>query len=55
MGGLPTSSIVRSTTTTCPKDTVELMRRLGIESGVIVGYSDGGIIGLDIAVITPRA
>jgi pimeloyl-ACP methyl ester carboxylesterase len=32
------------------EDTVELMRQLGIESVVIVGYSDGGIIGIDIAV-----
>ena len=27
------------------EDTVELMRQLGIESAVVVGYSDGGIIG----------
>lgn len=32
------------------EDTVELMRQLGIDSAVIVGYSDGGIIGLDIAI-----
>jgi len=32
------------------EDTVELMRQLGIESAAIVGYSDGGIIGLDIAI-----
>ena len=32
------------------EDTVELMRQLGIESAVIVGYSDGGIIGIDIAI-----
>jgi pimeloyl-ACP methyl ester carboxylesterase len=31
------------------------MRRLGIESGVIVGYSDGGIIGLDIAIHHPES
>jgi pimeloyl-ACP methyl ester carboxylesterase len=31
-------------------DTVELMRQLGIESAAIVGYSDGGIIGLDMAI-----
>jgi len=32
------------------EDTVELMRQLGIESAVIVGYSDGGVIGLDMAI-----
>jgi pimeloyl-ACP methyl ester carboxylesterase len=36
------------------EDTVELMRRLAIGSAVIVGYSDGGIIGLDIAIHHPR-
>ena len=36
------------------EDTVELMRRLEIESAVAVGYSDGGIIGLDIAVHHPE-
>jgi pimeloyl-ACP methyl ester carboxylesterase len=35
------------------EDTVELMRQLGIESAVVVGYSDGGIIGLDIAIHHP--
>ena len=35
------------------EDTVELMRQLGIESAVIVGYSDGGIIGIDIAIHHP--
>jgi pimeloyl-ACP methyl ester carboxylesterase len=35
------------------EDTVELMRQLGIASAVIVGYSDGGIIGLDIAIHHP--
>jgi pimeloyl-ACP methyl ester carboxylesterase len=30
------------------------MRRLGIESAVVVGYSDGGIIGLDIAIHHPE-
>ena len=34
------------------EDTVELMRQLGIESAVVVGFSDGGIIGLDMASIT---
>jgi pimeloyl-ACP methyl ester carboxylesterase len=29
------------------EDTIELMRQLGVESAVIVGYSDGGIIGID--------
>ncbi|HVN36220.1 MAG TPA: alpha/beta hydrolase [Casimicrobiaceae bacterium] len=32
------------------EDTVELMRQLGIESAAVVGYSDGGIIGLDMAI-----
>jgi pimeloyl-ACP methyl ester carboxylesterase len=36
------------------EDTVELMRQLGIESAVIVGYSDGGIIGIDIAIHHPE-
>lgn len=36
------------------EDTVELMCRLDIDSAVIVGYSDGGIIGLDIAIHHPE-
>ena len=36
------------------EDTVELMRQQGIESAAIVGYSDGGIIGLDIAIHHPE-
>jgi pimeloyl-ACP methyl ester carboxylesterase len=36
------------------EDTVELMRQLEIASAVIVGYSDGGIIGLDIAIHHPE-
>lgn len=36
------------------EDTVELMRELEIDSAVVVGYSDGGIIGLDIAVHHPE-
>ena len=36
------------------EDTVELMRQLGIESAVVVGYSDGGIIGLDLAINHPE-
>jgi pimeloyl-ACP methyl ester carboxylesterase len=36
------------------EDTVELMRRLGIESALVVGYSDGGIIGLDMAIHHPE-
>jgi len=36
------------------EDTVELMRQLGIESAAVVGYSDGGIIGLDIAIHHPE-
>ena len=35
------------------EDTVELMRQLRIESAVVVGYSDGGIIGLDMAIHHP--
>ena len=35
------------------KDTVELMRQLGIESAAVVGCSDGGIIGLDMAIHHP--
>jgi pimeloyl-ACP methyl ester carboxylesterase len=36
------------------ENTVGLMRRLGIESAVVVGYSDGGIIGLDMAIHHPE-
>lgn len=36
------------------EDTVELLRQLGIASAVVVGYSDGGIIGLDIAIHHPE-
>jgi pimeloyl-ACP methyl ester carboxylesterase len=54
MDAPPTSSIARSTTTTWPKDTVELMRQLGIESAYVLGYSDGGIIGLDMAIHHPE-
>jgi pimeloyl-ACP methyl ester carboxylesterase len=36
------------------EDTVGLMRELEIESAAIVGYSDGGIIGLDIAIHHPE-
>src|SRR5207249_6680828 len=36
------------------EDTVELMRQLGIESAFVVGFSDGGIIGLDIAIHHPE-
>ena len=35
------------------EDTIELMSQLGIESAVVVGYSDGGIIGLDMAIHHP--
>ena len=35
------------------EDTVELMRLLEIESAAVVGYSDGGIIGLDLAIHHP--
>ena len=36
------------------EDTIELMRRLEIESAAVVGYSDGGIIGLDMAIHHPE-
>ena len=36
------------------EDTVELMRQLGIESAAVVGYSDGGNIGLDMAIHHPE-
>ncbi len=36
------------------EDTVELMRQLGIGSAAVVGYSDGGIIGLDMAIHHPE-
>jgi pimeloyl-ACP methyl ester carboxylesterase len=36
------------------EDTVELMRQLGVESAAVVGYSDGGIIGLDMAIHHPE-
>ena len=36
------------------EDTVELMRQLEIESAVVVGYSDGGIIGVDMAIHHPE-
>ena len=36
------------------EDTVELMRQLEIESAAMVGYSDGGIIGLDMAIQHPE-
>lgn len=36
------------------EDTTELIRQLQIESAVIVGDSDGGIIGLDIAIHHPE-
>ena len=36
------------------EDTVELMRQLGIESASVVGFSDGGIIGLDMAIHHPE-
>jgi pimeloyl-ACP methyl ester carboxylesterase len=36
------------------EDTVDLMCQLEIESAVVVGYSDGGIIGLDMAINHPE-
>ena len=35
------------------EDLVELMRVLGIESASILGYSDGGVVGLDMAIHHP--
>jgi pimeloyl-ACP methyl ester carboxylesterase len=34
-------------------DTIELMRLLEIESAVVVGFSDGGIIALEMAIHHP--
>src|SRR5207342_3075486 len=36
------------------EDTVELMRHLELESAAVVGYSDGGIIGLHLAIAHPE-
>jgi pimeloyl-ACP methyl ester carboxylesterase len=36
------------------EDTVELTRQLGIETFSVIGYSDGGIIGLDMAIHHPE-
>jgi pimeloyl-ACP methyl ester carboxylesterase len=36
------------------EDTVELMRQLGIESASVIGYSDGGVVGLDMAIHHPE-
>ena len=36
------------------EDTIDLMRHLEIGRAVVVGYSDGGIIGLDMAVHHPE-
>jgi pimeloyl-ACP methyl ester carboxylesterase len=35
-------------------DTVALMHQLGIESASVIGYSDGGIVGLDMAIHHPE-
>ena len=35
------------------EDTIELMRQLGIDRAIVVGYSDGGNIGLDMAINHP--
>ena len=37
------------------EDTFELLRLLEVESAVVVGYSDGGIIGLDMAIHHPAS
>lgn len=36
------------------EDTIALMRHLEIDSAVVVGYSDGGIVGLDMAIHHPE-
>ncbi len=36
------------------EDTIQLMGQLGIENAVVVGYSDGGIIGLDMSIHHPE-
>jgi pimeloyl-ACP methyl ester carboxylesterase len=36
------------------EDVVELMRQLGVESAIVVGFSDGGIVGLDMAIHHPE-
>jgi pimeloyl-ACP methyl ester carboxylesterase len=36
------------------EDTVELMRQLSVGAAVVVGYSDGGIIGIDMAIHHPE-
>ncbi len=36
------------------RDTEALMRALGIRRAAIVGYSDSGIIGLEMAIHDPR-
>jgi len=35
------------------EDTIELMRQLDTESASVIGYSDGGIVGLDMAIHHP--
>jgi len=37
------------------EDTVELLRQLGVENAVVLGFSDGGIIGLDMAIHHPES
>ena len=36
------------------EDTVELMRQLKLESAMVFGFSDGGILGLDMAIHHPE-
>jgi pimeloyl-ACP methyl ester carboxylesterase len=36
------------------EDTVELMRQLKIESAFVFGFSDGGIVGIDMAIHHPE-
>ena len=35
------------------EDTIALLRHLGIESAMVLGFSDGGIVGLDMAIHHP--
>lgn len=50
----PTLPNGHSTTTPWPKTRVELTRQLGLDGSFVVGYSDGGITGLDIALHHPE-
>ena len=53
MDAPPMTWIVRSTTTTWPRTRSRSCASLEVERAVVVGYSDGGIIGLDMAIHHP--